>query len=455
MFDIQEGVAIGIFIKHKESEQKYANIYHSHLWGARNDKYQTLLDTDITSTRWAAILPQSPFYLFMPQNTDLLGEYEQGWKVTDIMPTNSSGIATHRDHFAVAYDLTTLHKRISDFRNLTISDTEIVEKYELSDTSYWKLRTKRRSLAANAQWEKNLIQCLFRPFDIRACFYHEDIIDRPRSEIINHFLEKDNIGLITTRQVTNSVFCHVSCTRLPIEKKMCSHDRNTNLFPLYIYTDVSQATLFNTHPQSDENRHPNFAANFIAMLSDLLHLEFISSGKGDLQKTFGPEDIFSYIYAILHSPTYRSRYAEFLKMDFPRLPLTSHANLFRTLCSLGSQLVTLHLMEKKLNKMSNFNIQGSGTVETVRYTEPGQSADQGCVWVNREQYFDGVPLEVWNFHIGGYQVCHKWLKDRKGRTLEYDDINHYQQIVAVLAETIRLMAEIDETIIEYGGWPIT
>ncbi len=142
-------------------------------------------------------------------------------------------------------------------------------------------------------------------------------------------------------------------------------------------------------------------------------------------------------------------------MDFPRLMLTGQLSLFRTLCSLGSDLVALHLMEKKLSGTPHFNISGSNTIEAVRYTEPGQDAEQGRVWINKEQYFEGISPEVWNFYIGGYQVCHRWLKARKGRTLEYDDIKHYQQIVAVLAETIQLMAGIDETIIEYGGWPIT
>jgi Type ISP C-terminal specificity domain len=147
------------------------------------------------------------------------------------------------------------------------------------------------------------------------------------------------------------------------------------------------------------------------------------------------------------------RYAEFLKTDFPRLPLTSNADLFRQLCKLGGRLAGLHLMEQFGATLPTYPGEGDNQIEKIEYCEV--KGRPGRVYINKTQYFEGVSLEVWNFHIGGYQVCHKWLKDRKGHTLEYDDIKHYQQIVAVLAETIRLMAEIDETIIEYGGWPIT
>lgn len=183
-------------------------------------------------------------------------------------------------------------------------------------------------------------------------------------------------------------------------------------------------------------------------------MTFVPDGRGDRLKTFGPEDVFHYMYAVFHSPAYRSRYAEFLKIDFPRLPLTSDADLFRSLCDLGRELAALHLMEKHPASATRFPITGDATVEAVRYTEPGQGMDAGRVWINKAQYFEGVPPEIWAFHVGGYQVCQKWLKDRKGRQLTYDDITHYQRIVAALGETIRLMAEIDRIIDAHGGWPL-
>jgi predicted helicase len=173
------------------------------------------------------------------------------------------------------------------------------------------------------------------------------------------------------------------------------------------------------------------------------------------------------MYAVFHSPTYRSRYAEFLKIDFPRVPLTSNVELFRELCALGEELVGLHLMEKYGPDMATYLVAGDNKVEKVRYTAParepspqpspsgrGSAGEGGRVWINKTQYFDGVPPEVWEFHIGGYQVCEKWLKDRKGRQLSFDDVKHYQHIVSALAETIHIMAAIDRTIDTHGGWPI-
>ena len=182
-------------------------------------------------------------------------------------------------------------------------------------------------------------------------------------------------------------------------------------------------------------------------------MRFVSDGKGDLRETLGPEDIFDYMYAVFHSPTYRTRYAEFLKIDFPRLPLTTDGELFRALCGLEARLVGLHLIERFGTVLPPYPAKGNNVVEKVEYREAHDEV-AGRVYINREQYFDGVPLEVWEFHIGGYQVCQKWLKDRKGRTLSFEDIRHYQRIVAALAETITLMERIDEVIEEHGGWPL-
>lgn len=200
-------------------------------------------------------------------------------------------------------------------------------------------------------------------------------------------------------------------------------------------------------------RRPNLSPEFIQDFSKKLEMKFISEGKGDRHNTFSPEDIFSYMYAVLHSPTYRSRYAEFLKIDFPRLPLTSNPKLFRSLAQLGDRLVALHLMKETAIEITSYPIEGKNIIEQFRYTEPNQNA-QGRVYINKTQYFENVPFEVWNFYIGGYQVCQKWLKDRKAKELTYDDLIHYQNIVAAIFEAITLMEHIDQVIYQYGGFPI-
>ena len=231
----------------------------------------------------------------------------------------------------------------------------------------------------------------------------------------------------------------------------------SNVFPLYLYpSDALSANLLPDHQPSDApgGRHPNLAPEFIAGFSSKLGMSFVGDGKGDRLSTFGPEDVFSYMYAVFHSPEYRRRYAEFLKIDFPRLPITGNPVLFRELRALGDRLVSLHLMEGTGSNPPGFPEKGSDIVDEVRYQPPSPQCANGRVWINSAQYFDGVPPEVWEFHIGGYQVCQKWLKDRRGRQLDYDDLDHYSRTVAALGDTIHLMAEIDRTIADHGGFPI-
>jgi len=313
----------------------------------------------------------------------------------------------------------------------------------MQDTRDWKLSERRKSLKSDDGWQKGFTNCLYRPFDIRPYFHHQDAVELPRHEVMKHMIAGDNLALATTRQVTTTVFCHFLCTKFPIEMKTCSHDRATNIFAIYLYDDDLRGLT----------RRPNLSPKFIEDCAAKLSMLFIQDGTGDRERTFGPEDIFNYMYAVFHSPTYRSRYAEFLKMDFPRLPLTSKPALFRELCTLGQQLVDLHLMETKAPKMTGFPVAGDSTVEKVRYQEPHDDI-KGRIWINPTQYFEGIPKEVWEFHIGGYQVCDKWLKDRKGRQLTYDDLTHYQQVVSALAETMKLMESIDAVIDGSGGWPV-
>ena len=201
-------------------------------------------------------------------------------------------------------------------------------------------------------------------------------------------------------------------------------------------------------------RRPNLSPEFVTKLAEKVELEFVQDGKGNLERTFGPEDVFHYIYAVFHAPSYRERYAEFLKIDFPRVPLTSSLELFRTLTAHGETLVALHLMERVGSPISSYPVDGDNVVDKVSLTED-EDGETGRVYINKTQYFDGVPLEVWNFYVGGYQVLQKWLKDRKGRALSYDDLRHYSFIVSALSETIGTMREIDAAVAAGGGWPLS
>ncbi|MBO1055448.1 MAG: N-6 DNA methylase [Dolichospermum sp. JUN01] len=462
VFDIQQGVAISIFIKYENSQQKLASVYHADLWGAREvyenkelvgGKYHWLGENDINSTNWKILQPQGEFYLFRPQNNQLLPDYERGKKITEIMLINSTGVKTHRDHFVLSFDSADLKKRIEDFRNLEITDREIEIKYDIKDTTYWQIDQRRKSLFNNSKWEKYFTKCLYRPFDLREYYHHEDLVERPRNEVIRNIFIGDNLTLLYTRPLSPNYEFSVFVTEFPPHQ--CAIGNKTAgagasyLSTIYLYpTDTP--TLFDSPPtNAPGGRKPNLSPEFITELSQKLDLEFIFDGKGDKSKTFGPEDIFNYIYAIFHSPNYRQRYAEFLKIDFPRVPLTSNSALFWELVIKGDKLVKYHLMKETGTEISTYPIPGSDIVEQVKYNENHQQ-----IWINAEQYFDQVPQSIWNFYIGGYQVCQKWLKDRKGRELNFDDISHYQNIISIISETIKIMEDVDQIIDKYGGFPL-
>lgn len=203
-----------------------------------------------------------------------------------------------------------------------------------------------------------------------------------------------------------------------------------------------------------DGRQSNLALTCISDCAERLNMRFLHDGRGDLQQTFGPEDLVHYLYALFYSPTYRSRYAEFLRIDFPRVPFTSDARLFCDLCILGKRLVELHLMEKFGKISTRYPEKGTNLIEKVDHIFLAHEPEKSRVWINKTQYFEGIPPDAWDFQIGGYQVCSRWLKDRKGRCLDFNDIQHYQRIVAALTETTTLMNQIDKAIEHRGGCPM-
>lgn len=279
---------------------------------------------------------------------------------------------------------------------------------------------------------------------------------------------EDNKALLTMRRIRLGAHAHFFVAKFVVGKDAVSIKDSCHVFPLYLYphpgNGLQQKSLFTASPwpPGENGRVPNLNPEFIVNIEKRLGLTFVSDGAGDLEATFGPEEIFHYIYAIFHAPTYRTRYAEFLKIDFPRVPLTSDRDLFRMLCGLGRELVGLHLLESPAvnHFITRYPIPGDSRVEKgyPKYLPPGQPEPgtgvflvEGRVYINRTQYFVGVPPDVWDFHVGGYQVCEKWLKDRRGRQLSYDDLTHYQKVIVALNGTIRLMEAIDAAIPE---WPV-
>lgn len=448
VFDIQQGVAICLATRGGSTN----GVAHADLWGSRETKYSWLLTHDVRANGFSALTPDSPYYFFRRQNIDYRAEYDDGWKINEAMPLNCAGFITARDHFVVDFDKDTLLNRIGTFADLGRSDADIratffagrgSDKYPDGDTRGWKIPAARRRVAADKNWRDRVRVCSYRPFDQRQVYWTDWMVDWPRPELFGHMLVEGNVAFHVCRQSISEGWAHVLVGRGLIDDCYVSNKSRERgyVHPLFSYDSDKGLGL-------GKDGKPNFSPGFLKALATRLALA--QSETHALPAGLKAEDIFFYAYAVFHSPCYRRRFAEFLKIDFPRLPLTANLTLFRLLASLGNELGGLHLLTspKLAQLITKFVGEPDHEIEKISW-----SSD--TVWVDRAQTigFRGVLEAVWAFQIGGYQVCEKWLKDRKGRTLPATDITHYQKIVVALSETIRIMGEIDRVIDEHGGWP--
>ena len=446
VFDIQQGVAILIAVREKSKPDYGSSAYKSRdgikemakvlyydVWGSREEKYKFLESASLNNVDWIELQPTEPNYFFAPKNLDYEDEYKQHWLLKDIFTKYATGIETGKDLYLVSFEKKSLENIIKDLINPSISLVEIEQKYNIKDTTGWPFSKKRTELTKSLFNSFNIKPYCYRPFDNRY-IYFDDFLRRPHKDIMLNLLH-ENLTLMASRQQTEVGFYHIfisnnlgDCNALSLN----SRERNY-YFPLYTYpnTENEQTNLF-------LEKTPNLSP------------KFLESIKEKLGKTPTPEQIFYYAYAIFHSPTYRTRYAEFLKIDFPRLPLTSNENLFNELAIKGEELVNLHLMKLDIlnNLITTYQVIGDNQVSEATYNSELQR-----VYINKQNYFTDIPPHIWEFKIGGYQVLDKWLKDRKNakRELSAEEIIHYQKIVIALTETLRLMQEIDIII---PGFPI-
>ena len=424
-------------------------VFHADLWGKRDvgeegGKYGWLSGNNVgtANTHGVSISPKAPLHLFVPRDEVLIEEYEAGWPLPRIFSPGGDpapGIVTTHDQFAISW---TRKEAASKVERLlfTTSEHEARQIWRLCSQDQWQYDRAKRELA-DGTWRERIETVLYRPFDRRVTVFDRNVAVHRRERVMRHMLAGPNIGLIATRQCQRDWTVSVSNTIIG-HKALATYDISS-LFPLYVYPSEGQEHL-------GLAREPNLSKEFVEAIGSSLGLEFISDDSGCLQESFGPGDVFNYIYAVLHSPQYRSRYADFLRSDFPRVPLTGDQSLFAALVALGKRLTSLHLMELEGDDAPAFPKVGDNRVDKVRYVLATNGA-LGRVFINSDQYFEGVTPETWEFSIGGYRPAEKWLKDRKGRVLSDGDMDHYRHIVSALAHTKGLMEEIDELIEQRGG----
>ena len=447
VFDIMQGVSINLFVKTGAKKSgELARVFHCDLYGKREGKYEFLRNKDLCDVLFNELQPVAPYYFFVPKNTQGELEYQQGFSMDELFPVNVTGIVTARDKFVIDFDKNALLKRIADFTDESKSDdhirskyfaTKVGGKYLAGDSRGWKMADARKKIAKYKHSEM-IAEYNYRPFDLRHIYYHPNMVDWGREQVMHNYIDGENVGLIFKRgdieenAVAAFVTKHISDSRSWSRSGMQGIESNA---PLYLYPDDTQKTV-----DGKTTREPNLDADIVKTIADTIGLRFVVEKQQD-DKTFAPIDLLDYIYAVLHSPAYREKYIEFLKIDFPRVPYPTDKNQFRKLAKLGGQLRELHLLQTDLPLITEYNHSGDNTVDKVNW----QLTDNklGEVHINKNQRFEKVPATAWEFYIGGYQPAQKWLKDRKGVALTADDIRHWQKIIVALSETEKLMATID------------
>ena len=442
VFDIQQGVSINLFVKTGQKKpEALGKVFHFDLFGERESKYEFLESHSLNQVKFKKLKPAAPHYFFTPRDYSLESEYQKGFSVKDLMPVASSGVVTARDRFTIHHSAAEVRETIETF--LGLSDQDARARFNLgADARDWKVSLARKDLEDDGPDYQRIVPIMYRPFDQRYTYYtgrDKGFHCRPREQVMRHFLAGENIGLVTIRRSRDAQqnWGEIFLSEEIISGATAISSLDINYcFPLYLYPGRK--------PRSKEQgigeppvRKPNLNMDIVKEIAANLKMEFAYEGE-QRRNAFSAEDLLDYIYAVLHSPSYRETYSELLKTDFPRAPFPADKKQFRSLVKLGAELRTLHLMESgKLNKLTtDYPETGDNIVRQVK-------REKDKVRINNTQHFARVPEAAWNFHIGGYQPAQKYLKDRKNRKLAPDEIRHYQKIIVALVETAKIMREIN------------
>jgi len=425
VFDIRQGVAIAIFVKNKIGSEN--QVLHKDLFGLRETKYDWLEKINFNMKNYDIIQPNSPYYFLIKRDTELIQKYLNWEKVSDIFPLNGVGMTTARDSFVFDFDRRMLQQRIERFKNSKEEDDLLHKLFSIKVKKGWNIRKAWKQLndIPDSEFQNYVQPALYRPFDQRYIFWHNSIVWRTVKKVMRHMLQ-ENIGLCFIRQFSGDMsYSHFFVSENMVDNRTFFSAKGIiQLAPLYLYPERDSDDWLE---QQQTKRQPNLAPQVIEQLSKAYG------------KTLTPEDILYYIYGIFYSNIYRERYAEFLKIDFPRVPFTSNYKTYKNISELGEKIADLHLL--KSSELDTPVSRYLGTGENNKIEKPVYRDAEKRIYINRDKYFDRVEPEVWNYMIGGYQVLHKYLKGRKGSKM--DDPRHYCRIVTALTKTIEYQQKID------------
>lgn len=427
VFDIQQGVAIVIAVKKSGGERGGVEIRHADLWGDREAKYSQLWSMRISDSRFAPIGSRAPRHMLIPWDYQMEQRFERGIALERLFRVKGNGIVTKRDHLCIQSTREGVEQSLQDI--LHMSEDEFRAKYKLpEDVRDWRYEWARNDAHLHVV-SPPIARVNYRPFDKRYIYYSgvaRGFVGWPVKQVMSHYVGRDNIGLLVPKANRDLNFAHAFVTGEPTEAIFLSGTTSSNAmnFPLYLYP-------------SDRDLDQAHSLNFDPALYARIQGRATSSNRG------APDEmaVFDYLYGVLHCPHYRQTYAVFLRNAFPRIPWPANPDEFWDVSDKGGQLRRLHLMEAQAIGATPYPFKGEGDAVVGK-----THFKDGKVWVNKTQYFDGVSEISWNFFIGGYQPARKWLKDRKGRVLSFEDVKHYQRIIKILSETDRIMRTITMTL---------
>jgi type I restriction-modification system DNA methylase subunit len=429
VFDIRQGVAIGIFAKTQKKVKK--QIFYYELIGEREEKYKFLDTHSVTNIKWEKLEPKPPYWFFVPKEFKGKENYQGFYSIKEIFNKYTRGTVTSRDDFVIDRNKNTLVNRINSFINSDLSPDLLKETFKLKDGKKWKTKNAQRLLKKKGFDELLIYPYSYRPFDDQWIYYDEILLERSRSSLMKHMF-RNNIALIAMRQVYWNNYSHFFITRNITDSRIFISKRGAaDIFPLWLYNieNKTQNQLLSLNSEV-----PKKISNIKKEIIDLLSYSY--------KKSVSPEGIFYYIYTVLYSNIYRQKYLEFLKIDFPRVPFTKDYKLFKQLSEIGKKLIDIHLLKSPLLDKTSSKFEGEGGLNLVKKVI--YNSNEKRVYINKDQYFENVEPEIWNYFIGGYQVLNKWLKDRKGRYLNDEEIKTYIKIIEAIRHTIKIQKEIDK-----------
>ncbi len=438
IFDIMQGVSINFFIKTgKKKENELGKMFHSDLYGTREVKYDFLLANTIKTVPYKEIKLEAPMYFMAQKTLETDNVYNTGFSLPELFKINSVGIVTARDNFTIHNKKNDLVSTITEF--LELGDEEARSKFKLGkDVRDWQVNLARKDIIDSGFQASKITEVNYRPFDKRYTYYtgkSKGFHCYPRNEVMKHFINRNNIGIVFKRGDVEPLSAPLFISKGIIDFRSWSRagmQGGDFISPLFLYPDDENELKL------DHSKKVNLDSTIIKKISKAIGILF-SEDESKSPKTYSPLDIIDYIYGLANGKKFRESYQEFLKIDFPRIPYPKDVDIFWQLVKLGGELRQIHLLESPVvNKyITTYPVDGDNVLGKPKY-------EDGKVWINDEQYFDKVPQIAWEFYIGGYQPAQKWLKDRKGRELTFDDILHYQKIIVALSETDRIMKEIDK-----------